>query len=107
MYYEQATGTLVLKLAGTTSDGPQSSTAQLLAAAGYSYGPSSFDSASGELSVSFINATTSSGSGTFLGQAMSYAYSQAPAVPEPAGGILVPLALGAFGLASMRRRPRA
>lgn len=107
MYYEQATGNLLLELAGATSDGPQSSTAQLLATAGYSYGPSSFDSASGELSVSFVNATASSSSGTFVGQAMSYAYTLAPAVPEPANGTLLLMALGAFGLCSMRRRPRA
>ena len=67
----------------------------------------SFDSASGELSVSFVNATASSSSGTFVGQAMSYAYTLAPAVPEPANGTLLLLALGAFGLHSMRRRPRA
>ena len=107
MYYEQATGNLLLQLAGVTSDGPQSSTAQLLATVGDGYGPSSFDSASGELSVSFVNATASSSSGTFVGQAMSYAYTLAPAVPEPANGTLLLLALGAFGLHSMRRRPRA
>jgi hypothetical protein len=107
MYYEEASGKVLLQLAGSTGDGPQSSIAELLANVGPGYGPSSFDSASGELSVSFVNATASSSSGSFLGQSMSFVYTLAPAVPEPAGGTLLLLALGAFGLASMRRRPRA
>lgn len=106
-YFEEASGNVQLQLAGTTSDGPQSSIAKLLAAAGYGYGPSSFDSASDELSVSFVNATTSTSSGSFVGQAMSYAYTLAPAVPEPGGGSLLTLALGAFGFSSLRGRLRA
>ncbi len=58
----------------------------------------------GELDVSFVGKRTSTTSGSFFGEAYTYAYSDVSAVPEPANLSCLLGGLAAIGLMARRRK---